>query len=32
MWWLELGSQMYTDEGFHPAIHEMAGRSARSTG
>jgi GNAT superfamily N-acetyltransferase len=24
MWWLELGSQMYTDEGFHPMIHEMA--------
>lgn len=24
MWWLELGSQMYTDEGFHPMIHELA--------
>ncbi|CAN5558634.1 GNAT family N-acetyltransferase [soil metagenome] len=24
MWWLELGGQMYTDEGFHPMIHELA--------
>lgn len=24
MWWLNLGEQMYTDEGFHPMIHEMA--------
>ncbi len=24
MWWLELGEQMYTDEGFHPMIHELA--------
>jgi GNAT superfamily N-acetyltransferase len=24
MWWLELGTQMYADEGFHPMIHELA--------
>jgi GNAT superfamily N-acetyltransferase len=24
MWWLNLGEQMYTDEGFHPMIHELA--------
>ena len=32
MWWLELGSQMYTDEGFHPMIHELARKVPRSTG
>jgi GNAT superfamily N-acetyltransferase len=24
MWWLELGGQMYSAEGFHPMIHEVA--------
>ena len=24
MWWLNLGEQMYSDEGFHPMIHELA--------
>jgi GNAT superfamily N-acetyltransferase len=26
MWWLNLGEQMYTDEGFHPMIHELAAK------
>lgn len=26
MWWLNLGEQMYSDEGFHPLIHEMAAK------
>jgi GNAT superfamily N-acetyltransferase len=26
MWWLNLGEQMYSDEGFHPMIHELAAK------
>ncbi|MDP9188544.1 MAG: hypothetical protein M3O25_04775 [Actinomycetota bacterium] len=24
MWWLQLGEQMYREDGFHPMIHEVA--------
>jgi GNAT superfamily N-acetyltransferase len=32
MWWLELGSQTYTEDGFHPMIHELAAKVTEEHG